>query len=131
MTTLQPLKETDQIVADPAQDIRGRRVVDSDGSEVGTVADLLVDAEESRVRFLNVAHGGILGFGATSSFIPIDAVREVTDDEVRIDTSKDRVSGAPRFDPELAERDYLEEVYGYYGHTPFWSPGYFYPGFPR
>ncbi|MDY7085131.1 MAG: PRC-barrel domain-containing protein [Actinomycetota bacterium] len=130
--TLQPLSETDQAVADPGQDVRGRTVVDSDGTKVGTVADLLVDTDEKKVRFLSVEHGGILGFGASSSFIPIDAVREVTETEVHIDTSSKHVSGAPPYDPELVEqREYLEQVYGYYGYPPFWAPGYFYPGFPR
>jgi hypothetical protein len=74
----------------------------------------------------------VLGFGATSSFIPVDAIRQVTDDEVRVDSSKDRISGAPRYDPELVdERAYYEEIYGYYGYTPYWAPNYFYPGFPH
>ncbi|GID27420.1 PRC-barrel domain-containing protein [Paractinoplanes brasiliensis] len=66
--TLQPLSETGQTVADPGQDVRGRTVVDSDGTRVGTVADLLVDTDEKKARFLSVEHGGILGFGA--SFYP-------------------------------------------------------------
>lgn len=129
--TLEQLSETDQMVADPGQDVRGRTVIDSDGSKVGTVADLLVDTGENAVRFLRVEHGGVLGFGASSSFVPVDAVRRVTDDEVYVDSSRDRIAGAPRYDPDLVDQNaYYEQIYGYYGYRPFWTPGYFYPGFP-
>jgi sporulation protein YlmC with PRC-barrel domain len=129
--TLTPLSETDQMVADPGDDVRGRTVIDSAGENVGTVADLLVDNAEGKVRFLKVEHGGILGFGAASSFIPVDSVRRVTEDEVHVDSSKDRIAGAPKYDPELVEqRGYYEQIYGYYGYPPYWAPGHLYPGFP-
>lgn len=129
--TLLPLADTDQTVADPQQDVRGRAVVDSDGTKIGTVADLLVDSTDNAVRFLRVEHGGLLGIGATSVFIPVDAVRAVTEEAVAVDTSAHHVSGAPEYQPDLIdEREYYEQVYGYYGYTPYWTPGYFYPGFP-
>ncbi|WP_229075103.1 PRC-barrel domain-containing protein [Actinoplanes sp. DH11] len=125
------MTESDRMVADPAQDVRGRKVFDADGEEVGTVTDLLVDTDENAVRFLRVEHGGLLGFGASSSFIPVDAVRRVTDDEVHVDSPRDRIAGAPAYDPDLVDQvDYYDKVYGHYGYPPFWSRGYLYPGFP-
>lgn len=129
--TLTPLSDTGQMVADPEQDLRGRTVIDNAGEKVGTVTDLLVDTTESAVRFLRVEHGGVLGFGATASFIPVDAIRRITDDEVHVDSGKDRIAGAPRYDPDLVDqRDYYEKIYGHYGYPPFWTPGYMYPPFP-
>jgi sporulation protein YlmC with PRC-barrel domain len=128
---LRKLSDTGRTVADPADDIRGRTVKDIQGEEIGTVDDLLVDSDEEKVRFLRVEHGGILGFGATPSFVPVDAVTAVTDDEVRIDQSRERVAQAPPYDPELAdETDYYGSLYGHYGYPPFWYPGYVYPGYP-
>ncbi|MBG0561550.1 PRC-barrel domain-containing protein [Actinoplanes aureus] len=130
--TLTPLSDTGQVVADPEQDLRGRTVIDSAGEKVGTVTDLLVDTAANAVRFLRVEHGGVLGFGATASFIPVDAISRVTDDEVYVESAKDRIAGAPRYDPDLVDqRDYYEKIYGHYGYPPFWTPGYFYPGFPN
>ncbi|WP_239127690.1 PRC-barrel domain-containing protein [Asanoa siamensis] len=125
------LSDTGRTVADPREDVRGKHVKDSDGTDIGTVADLLVDADEGRVRFLRVEHGGILGFGATPSFVPVEAVTAVLDEAVLIDQSSDRVAGAPRYDPELTDQaDYYGDVYGYYGYPPFWVPGYVHPPFP-
>ncbi|MEH1127172.1 PRC-barrel domain-containing protein [Micromonospora sp. CPCC 206061] len=125
------LKDSGRAVADPAEDVRGRKVRNTAGDELGKVETLLVDSDEEKVRFLRVDHGGILGFGATPSFIPVEAVAEVNDDEVVVDLSKERLAGAPRYDPDLVDQlPYYEDVYGYYGYPPFWSPGYLYPGFP-
>jgi sporulation protein YlmC with PRC-barrel domain len=122
MRTLVRLRDTDQTVADPDQDIRGRSVLDSSGEKVGTVEDLLIDPEENAVRMLRVEHGGILGFGTTSSFIPVEAVSAVEADRVRIDQSRARISDAPRYDPELVdEPDYYLGLYDYYGYAPYWT----------
>jgi len=130
--TLVRLGDSGRTVADPAEDVRGRKVKDRTGEDLGTVEDLLVDADAGKVRFLRVEHGGILGFGATPSFIPVDAVSRVTDDEVVIDRSREDVAGAPEYDPDLVDQsEYYENLYGHYGYPPFWGVGYTYPGFPR
>ncbi|MFI6074012.1 PRC-barrel domain-containing protein [Actinoplanes sp. NPDC051343] len=122
MRTLVRLRDTDQTVADPDQDIRGRDVFDSGGEKVGTVEDLLIDPQENAVRMLRLEHGGILGFGATSSFIPVEAVSAVEADRVRIDQSRARISDAPRYDPELVDQpDYYLGLYDYYGYAPYWT----------
>jgi len=120
------LSDTDQMVADPTDDIRGRTVRDRDGDEIGTVEDLLVDEQEGKVRFLRVEHGGVLGFGATPSFVPVEAVVRVSDD-VHVDRAKSEVAEAPRYAPDLVDRPddetaYYGSLYGYYGYVPFWGP---------
>ncbi|MFB6555897.1 PRC-barrel domain-containing protein [Streptomyces sp. NPDC056405] len=128
---LNRLSDSQQTVETPEQDVRDRKVVDADGNDIGTVDDLLIDEPERKVRFLLVAHGGFLGFGETKSFIPVEAVTHITDDQVFIDQSRERVAQAPVYDPDLTdEPDYYSNVYGYYGYPPFWGPGYVYPAFP-
>lgn len=120
--TIVKLSDTGQTVADPAGDIRGRKVKDKDGVHIGDVHDLLVDDQEHKVRFLLVEHGGFLGVGETKSFIPVDAITKITDDAVLIDHSGEHVVGAPPYAPELVgDRSYQANIYGYYGYLPFWS----------
>ncbi|MFC8102786.1 PRC-barrel domain-containing protein [Streptomyces sp. M92] len=128
---LEKLSDSEQTVETPAEDVRGRKVADTEGNEIGKIEDLLVDAPQRKVRFLLVAHGGFLGFGETKSFVPVDAVTHITEDQVFIDQSRERVAEAPVYDPELTdESEYYTNVYGFYGYPPFWGPGYVYPGFP-
>jgi sporulation protein YlmC with PRC-barrel domain len=129
--TLYPLSETDQTVADPEADVRGRTVVDRHGDEVGRVDDLLIDDREKKVRFLRIAEGGFLGMGTSHYLVPVDAVVSVDENRVHIDRERGGMSDVPLYDPELAERtDYYATVYGWWGAPPFWGPGYRYPGFP-
>lgn len=127
------LNDTDDVIVNSDDDIRGRSMFDKDGEELGKVDDLLVEPDDHRVRFLVVASGGFLGLGESKSFIPVDAISRVTDDEVHIDQSRERVSGAPVYDPEIVDapeyHDYFSSVYGHYGFAPYWLPGYTYPGY--
>ncbi|EMY34934.1 PRC-barrel domain-containing protein [Arthrobacter crystallopoietes BAB-32] len=131
MAELRKLSDTAQTVSGDDEDIRGRDVKARDGEDLGKIDDLLIDPEENKVRFLVVASGGFLGIGQTKSFIPVDAVSHISADEVHVTQRRDDVAGAPVYNPELvAERDFYENVYSYYGYAPYWTPGYVYPAFP-
>jgi sporulation protein YlmC with PRC-barrel domain len=125
------LSETSQTVADPAADVRGRTVVDSDGAEIGTVDDLLVDDRENKVRFLRIGEGGLLGIGKQHYLVPVDAVVAVEPDRVRISRNRAEMAEVPPYDPELEYRpDYYAGLYGWWGYPPFWGSAYRYPGYP-
>jgi len=129
--TLSKLSDSGQTVAHSDEDVRGRKVKDKDGKDIGKVDDLLIDDQERKVRFLRVEHGGFLGLGETKSFIPVDATTRITEDEVYVNHSAGHVADAPRYDPDLIEdRNYYDDIYGYYGYRPFWGAGYMYPGYP-
>ncbi len=114
--TLSKLSDTNMTVKTTDEDIRGRNVKDKDGDDVGKVDDLLIDDRDQKVRFMQVESGGFLGLGETKSFIPVDAITRITEDDVFINQSRAHVAGAPRYDPGLAEQDYYRNVYGYYGY---------------
>jgi hypothetical protein len=116
--TLQKLQDLDRTVAVAADDIRGRMVKDKDGNDLGRIDGLLVDAVGQKVRFMEVATGGILGLGQTKSLIPVEAITRVTADEVYISHTREHVAGAPAYDPKLVREDpaYLSGLYPYYGY---------------
>ena len=131
VTSLVKLSDSEQILADPAEDIRGHRVCDRHGEDLGKVDDLLIDNDEHRVRFLRIEHGGILGLGATPSFVPVDAITRIADGTVHLGESRERVAAAPAYDPDLIDgSDYYATLYGYYGHTPYGGASHHHPGFP-
>ncbi len=126
--TLYTLGDRGQTVDGSANDVRGRQVKDKNGEGIGRIADLLVDDQENKVRFLLVKHGGFLGFGETESLIPVDAVTKITEDDVVVDQSRERVAAAPGYTPDLVEdRAYHSSIYSHYGYAPYWTGGYMYP----
>ena len=100
------------------------------GEELGAVNDLFIDEQERKVRFLEVSSGGFLGLGATKFLLPVDAISRITSDVVHINQSRERVAGAPRYDPTLVEERYVSDVYSHYGYPPYWGPDYDYPPYP-
>jgi sporulation protein YlmC with PRC-barrel domain len=127
---LKRLGDTDLTLADRAEDIRGLNVLDVSGEELGEVDDLLIDDQEHKVRFLQISSGGFLGLGATKFLLPVEAITRITDDTVYVNQSRERVAGAPRYDPALVDERYVSDVYGHYGYPPYWGPDYRYPPYP-
>lgn len=128
---LEPLSQSDLTVGDPAEDIRGGTVFDRNDDEVGTVTDLMIDRDESRVRFMELGAGGFLGIGEDTFLIPVDAITSIDDNGVHIDKTREHVAGGQKYQPELvAGIDYYGDVYGYYGYAPYWGAGYAYPAYP-
>lgn len=126
------LGDTELTVANPDEDIRGRTVIDQAGEEIGEVEGLLIDQADAKVRFMEVGAGGFLGIGEKKFLLPIDAITKIHGDHVHIDKTREHVIGAPDYDPALTEQsqDYYTNLYGYYGYSPYWGPGYVYPGYP-
>jgi CBS domain-containing protein/sporulation protein YlmC with PRC-barrel domain len=124
------LSDTNLTLAEQAEDIRALKVLDLAGEEVGTVNDLFIDEQERKVRFLEVSSGGFLGLGATKFLLPVDAISRITPDVVHINQSRERVAGAPRYDPTLVEERYASDVYSHYGYPPYWGDDYQYPPYP-
>jgi sporulation protein YlmC with PRC-barrel domain len=128
--TLSKLTGTGVTVKNATDDMRGRKVTDKDGKDVGKVHDVFVDHRERKVRFLLVEHGGFLGIGERKSFIPVDAITRTTSDDVYINDTRDHLAEAPGYDPDLVnDRAYQTSIYGYYRCAPNWSAGYVYPDF--
>lgn len=125
------LSDTDETISRGDEDIRGYKVRDKNGEELGKVDDLLIDEIENKVRFLEIGSGGFLGIGKDKTFLPVDAITGIADGEVRVDQEREHVAGAPEYDPDLVyDQPYYDDVFSYYGYAPYWSPGYRYPGYP-
>ncbi len=126
------LTTTGLTLADYRQDLRGRKVVDRHGDEIGHVSSLFIDEGERKVRLIEIRAGGFLGIGERHFLVPIDAITSFDAGEVRINVTRAHVAGSPPYDPRLVEEpaQSWEPYYGYYGLSPYWGAGYMYPIFP-
>jgi sporulation protein YlmC with PRC-barrel domain len=133
LDTLHRLKDTGLTLDDVRQDIRGFKVIDRDGHEIGHVSGLFIDEAERKLRMIEVSAGGFLGIGERHVLLPVDAITAVDGHVVHIDQSGEHVAKSPAYDPSIVTRppaSYWEPFYGYYGLSPYWNEGYFYPQFP-
>ncbi len=119
-TTLIRLGDSELTLAQPADDVRGRTVVDRNGQEIGDVDGLIIDERERRVRLLQVGSGGFLGIGKQKVLVPVEAVTSI-DDLVHVDNQREHVAAGPVYDPDLVPgRAHIEDLYTYYGVVPYW-----------
>ena len=59
----------------------GQKLLNTEGAELGTIRDLIVHPPSSRVRYLVVSSGGVLGgIGNSLRLVPVEAVRHRTQD---------------------------------------------------
>ena len=118
--TLYQLGSSDLPIADKAEDVRGRKVLDKAGQEIGSVDGLMIDDRESKVRFLLVVSGGFLGLGETKVLIPVDAITQVTAKAVSIEHNRWDVTGGSGHNPEMVtDLGHLGSVYDHYGYQPY------------
>jgi sporulation protein YlmC with PRC-barrel domain len=121
-TVLIRLNDSGRTLADPTQDVRGRTVLDESGAELGTVEDLLVDAGGRHVRLLRVVRGGILGFGVTPCYVPVEAISQVGT-VVRIWSRGGTVAGSSTYDPKLMAEPVAPNADYHWAYAQYWMPG--------
>jgi sporulation protein YlmC with PRC-barrel domain len=118
------LSDTSLALADKADDIRGDRVLDEAGYEMGRVDDLVTDDACRRVYFMIVEASGFIA-GEKQLLIPVDTIRQRAGDEIYLDEDHERVAAGPEYDPALlSDAGYQAGVYGWYGLAPYWHPSY-------
>jgi sporulation protein YlmC with PRC-barrel domain len=122
-STLIKLSESNLTLREPAHDVRGLDAYDRDGEQIGTVEDLYADEKAREVRFLDIGAGGFLGLGEKHFLIPVEAIQEMSEDQVIIDQSRERVAGSPPLDTGVVpEPESQQVVYDYYGYPyPPWA----------
>ena len=95
-----------------ASTLSGATVRSSDGSKIGTVSQVYLDDGTSRPRWVTVRTGL---FGTKETFVPLAAAR-VEGEDLLVEATKDKVTGAPQVDADghISERQEAE-IYRYYG----------------
>ncbi len=87
--------------ADPVEDIRGRTAIARDGQKIGFVDDLLLDDHDHRIRFVQIAHGGILGISRAHFMVPINSLTKIEDQYIHITHTREDVERAALYQPKL------------------------------
>jgi sporulation protein YlmC with PRC-barrel domain len=119
------LSQSDFVLASPEQDTRGKDVYDADGEKVGSVDDLYIDGQERKVRFLEVSAGGFLGIGEKHFLVPVEAVKEVGEARITLESGNEEVVESPPFDTRVVPpaTENQGDAYDYYGHSDPYQAG--------
>jgi ribosomal 30S subunit maturation factor RimM len=93
------------------QDIRGRKVIDKNGDEVGTVEELYIWEGPSTVHLVTVS-------GEERSFlIPVHTVTNVDEEAVALEVGRVKVMDSPEFDlDDVPDSETRRAAFDYYGY---------------
>jgi sporulation protein YlmC with PRC-barrel domain len=104
----------------------GSDVTNSDGEDLGTIEDIMIDLEEGAIGYAVVKFGGVLGFGEKLFAIPWEAISlSLHDEKAILQVPRDQLRESDGFDksdwPDMADRDWGERIHSRYGYDPYWA----------
>lgn len=108
--------------------LQGNTVLSSDGHDVGTVKEIMLDVRTGRIAYVVLSSGGFLGIGDELRAVPWSALTLDTDRKCfLIGMRAEQVRAAPRFDkhawPSMADPVWGREIHQYYETEPYWTIG--------
>ena len=108
-----------------ASTIKGDKVVNRAGEELGKIEELMIDLEDGRVAYAVLSFGGFLGMGNKLFAIPWKALTlRVHEHAFLLDIPKETLEKAEGFDKDnwpTTNREWLSSMYSYYGYQPYWQ----------
>ncbi len=84
--------------------IRGWKVMDDAGKDIGKIDDVLVDTNTGEALFAIIQYGGTMGIGGKRTLIPLDMLQlDESDKCAQIDCTGDCLQNAPDYDSDMAD----------------------------
>jgi sporulation protein YlmC with PRC-barrel domain len=98
-----------------ASELIGKDVTNPQGEDLGKIEDLILDVENSKVRYAVVAYGGFLGLGNRLAAFPPTLFRPGKEEgEIALNVTREQLEQAPGFAPrswpDLADESYSGDV---------------------
>lgn len=108
-----------------ASTLKGNKVVNTAGEDLGKIEELMIDIHEGRVAYAVLSFGGFLGIGNKLFAIPWQALQlNVHDHSFTLNIPKETLEKAKGFDKDnwpITSREWLSSMYSYYGYQPYWQ----------
>lgn len=109
-----------------AATIKGDKVVNAAGDDLGKIEELMIDLQDGRVAYAILSFGGFLGMGDKLFTIPWRTFSlRLHEHAFTIDVHRDVLERAEGFDKDNwpKTREELSRSYTYYGYQPYWQTG--------
>jgi len=124
MAQVQPARTSRRVLS--ASTLKGDKVVNLQGEDLGSIEEIMIDLERGRVAYAVLSFGGFLGMGDKLFAIPWEALTvDTSEKRLVLNVDKELLKRAPGFDksnwPDMTDRAWGTELYGYYGYKPYWD----------
>jgi PRC-barrel domain protein len=109
-----------------AASIRGTAVYNTEGEALGSINDLMIDAETGRIAYALMSFGGFLGIGERYHPLPWSVLRYSTElGGYVVDVDKKTLENAPTYGPNempnYGDREWAQRLHDYYRAQVYWD----------
>lgn len=106
-------------------EVVGVEVQNSQGDDLGTIEEIILDKITGNVRYVVLSFGGFLGMGDKLFALPWNSIAfNESRDAFILNVSKDKLTKAPGFDknnwPNFSDKKWAKSIFEYYGSEPYW-----------
>ena len=113
--------------------ITGDGVKNSQGEDLGTIKDLMIETDHGHVAYAVLEFGSFLGMGGKLFAVPWQALKLCAEEKCfKLDVQKEQLERAHGFDPDnwpdMADQTWQTEVHNVYGTQPYWERMQHYTG---
>lgn len=113
--------------------ITGDSVKNSQGENLGTIKDLMIEIDNGQVAYAVLEFGSFLGMGGKLFAVPWQALQLCAEDKCfKLDVQKEQLEQAHGFDPDnwpdMADRTWQTAVHKVYDTQPYWERMQHYTG---
>ena len=106
--------------------LKGSRIFNFAGEELGKVDDLVVDLDSGRLSYVVVSLGGFLGIRDKLFAVPWDLFSaRPGDHQFYLDMDKQMLLDGPSFErsrwPDMSDAGWAAEIHSHYAQKPYWN----------
>ncbi len=106
-----------------ANETIGVNVVSIKGEDLGCVEDIVLDRNASRIAYVIVSYGGLLGFWDKHFAVPWQAFSQTVDRDLSLGIDPEQLKNAPGFEkgtlPDTTDPLFHEKVHSFYNTKPY------------
>ena len=100
------------------EDLKGKKVMDANGENIGKVNSMLVDSQSGKVRYIMLTSGGVFGVGGEDYLIPWQALRTGPEQEgFQVNLTSEELKDAPK-GGKVTSSDQAKELNEFYDVSP-------------
>jgi|SRR6516165_3718536 sporulation protein YlmC with PRC-barrel domain len=109
-----------------AGSLRGARVRNFAGEDLGKIDEFVVDFDTGRITYVIVSMGGFLGIGDKLFAAPWELFSaHPGDHEFFLDVEKQMLLDSPGFErnrwPDMGDPEWVETIHSHYAQKPYWN----------
>lgn len=109
-----------------ASTLIGDKVMNSQGEQLGTLKEIMLDVESGHVAYAVLDFGGFLGMGDKFFAVPWQAFSvDETNRKLVLNVDKETLQQAEGFDkndwPDTRNPEWGRRLHQHYGYTPYWD----------